>query len=185
MKAVAFPFLFLACAVGAASTLACFMTPEEQVVPEEELVARTGTIVLAKVEKAETIGGEDSISVRYHFRKIRELKGDCADTFKIDGISSAYSTPIENFDHHYEESFWEGGGGRSWHDTDCRIYPTFAVGGIFLIFLEEPYHRKSFEQIIRTHGGEGIRDKWLSWVEVQTKPGTENERSSAAPREEE
>ncbi len=153
--------LFGTASVG--SILACFMTPQEQVVSDVELVERTETIVLAKVEKAETIGGEDSISVRYHFRKIRDLKGDSDETFTIDGVSSAYGSPIENFDHHCEDSFWEGGGGRSWHDTDCVIYPTFAVGGIFLVFREEPYHRKSFELIVRTHGGEGSRDKWLNW----------------------
>ena len=152
---------------GAATAWACFATPKEQIVPAKELIERTKTIVLAKVEKAEVLEA-DSIGVRYHFREIRSLKGDAPETFTIDGVSSAYSGPMGNSDHHYDKDFWKDHGGRSWHDTDCVIYPSFVVGGIFLIFLEEPYHRKSFELIVRTHGGKGIRDKWLTWVEKET-----------------
>lgn len=171
----------IGCIAGTATVWACFSTPDEQIVPAKELIDRTKTIVLATVEKAEIIE-KDSIAVRYHFREIRSLKGDAPGTFTLDGVSSAYSGPMDNFEHHYSEAFWEDGGGRSWHDTDCVIYPSFSVGGIFLIFLEEPFHRKSFELIIRTHGGEGVRDKWLTWVEEQTK--TEADRGQPATRSE-
>ncbi len=153
--------------------LACFSTPQEQIVSDAELVKRTKTIVLARVEKAELLG-EDSISVRYHFRKIKNLKGDAPERFTIDGISSVYGDSLDDFDGHRKEVFWENGGGRSWHDTDCVIYPSFAVGGTFLIFLEKPYHRKSFELILRSHDAdEELRDKWLSWVETHTKAQVE------------
>lgn len=168
MKHLPFLLSVLACIAGSATAWACFATPEEQIVPAKELIDRTKTIVLAKVERAEVLG-EDSISVRYYFREIRSLKGDSPERFTIDGVSSAYTGPLDDFEHHYSEAFFENSGGRSWHDTDCVIYPSFAVGGTFLIFLEKPYHRKSFEIIIRTHGGEGVRDKWLTWVEEQTK----------------
>lgn len=145
----------------------CFSTPQEQVVPDIELVQRTKTIVLAKVMKAELLD-EDSLKVRYYFRAMKSLKGRSDEEFFIDGTSLAYSDALTTFDHHHSERFWKPGGGRSWHDTDCVIYPTFTVGGIFLIFLDEPYHRKSFELIIRTHGDHETRDKWLTWVEERT-----------------
>ena len=165
-------FLLLIFAISCIGTIpttsACSGTPQEQVVPANELVKRTKTIVLAKVEKAEILGKE-SIAVRYYFREIRSLKGDAPETFTIDGVSLAYGGSLDDFEHHYSDAFWKDVGGRSFHDTDCVIYPSFAVGGIFLIFVEAPFHRKSFECIIRTHGGEGVRDKWLTWVEEQTK----------------
>ena len=146
----------------------CFSTPKEQIVPDIELVQRTKTIVLAKVVKAELLD-EDSLNVRYYFQEIKSLKGDAKKEFFIDGVSLAYNDPLRTFEHHHSQRFWKPGGGRSWHDIDCVIYPSFTVGGIFLIFLDEPYHRKSFELIIRTHGDEETRDKWLTWVEEQTK----------------
>ena len=165
-----FPLLILAmsCISAIPTALACSETPQAQIVPAKELIKRTKTIVLAKVEKAEILGKE-SIDVRYYFREIRSLKGDAPETFTIDGISLAYSGSLDHFGHHYSDDFWKDGGGRSWHDTDCVIHPSFAVGGIILIFLEVPFHKKSFECIIRTHGGEGVRDKWLTWVVEQTK----------------
>ena len=163
----------LACLAAVTTAWACFATPEEQIVPAKMLLDRSRTIVLAKVEKAEILG-RDSISVRYHFREIRSLKGDAPETFTIDGVSSAYGDSLDDFEHHYSEDFWADAGGRSWNDTDCVIYPSFAVGGTFLVFLDKPYHRKSFEIIIRTHGGEGVRDKWLTWVEEKTGAAPQN-----------
>ena len=168
MKHAPLLILVIACISGTATAWACFSTPEEQIVCTKELIDRTKTIVLARVEKAEVLD-KDSIAVRYYFREIRSLKGNAPETFTIDGVSSAYNGSMDNFEHHYSEAFWKDRGGRSWHDTDCVIYPSFTVGGTFLIFLEAPFHIKSFEFITRTHGGDGVRDKWLTWVEEQTK----------------
>lgn len=162
----------LLCIAGTVTAWACFTTPAEQIVPAKELIDRTKTIVLVQVVKAELLG-QDTLDVRYFFREIQSLKGDAPETFYMDGVSVVYSNPLDHFEHHYDYGFWEDRGGRSWHNEACVINPSFAVGGIFLIFLEKPFHRKSFELIIRTHGGVGERDKWLSWVEEQIKTKTE------------
>jgi len=144
---------------------ACFSTPQEQIVADEELISRTKTIVLATVIKAE-LTEDNQNSVRFHFTKVRTLKGDSPQHFTIDGDSAAHGDPLDDFYGHSKPSFWESGGGRSWHDTDCAIHPTFAVGGTFLIFLDKPYHRKSFELILRSpDAAPEVQDKWLKWVE--------------------
>ena len=166
MKTLRITSLLLLLAFNIRPALGCFASPEEQITPANELVERSKTIVLAKVVKAELID-DYHLTVRYYFQTIRGLKGDPEKEFFIDGGSLAYRGSLTTFDHHHDEKFWDNEGGRSWHDTDCIIYPTFTVGGIFLIFLDEPFHRKSFEMIVRTHGDEEVRDKWLTWVENQ------------------
>lgn len=94
------------------------------------------------------------------------MKGDAPETFTIDGVSLAYGGSLDDFEHHYSDAFWKDVGGCSFHLQRTVIYPSFAARGIFLIFVEAPFHRKSYECIIRTHGGEGVRDKWLTWVET-------------------
>jgi hypothetical protein len=148
-----------------AVAMGCLDTPAEQVVPARKLIERTKTIVLAQVAKAEM--SDDAGGIRYTFKVEKILKGSPAESFTMNGAVTENPEDVVTFDHHTSEEFWTDHGGRSVHDADCQIHPRFSVGVSYLVFLDPPYHRKSFEQITRTHGGPGVRDKWLSWVEEQ------------------
>jgi hypothetical protein len=145
--------------ISATESKACFATPQEQIVSKEKLVSRTKTIVLAQAVKAEL---QEDGTVKYTFRQIKNIKGEAPKEFVIIGQVSDIETDLETFDDHRKPSFWESGG-RSHHDTDCEIHPTFSVGLFYLIFLEQPYHQKSFERIVRLDPDQ--KDEWLTWVE--------------------
>jgi hypothetical protein len=155
-----FAILVLA-AVLAADAAACEVTPPEQRVSSKELIARTSNIVLAQVAKAELIADHE---VRYTFKRITALSGSSDQIFTLMGSPAIGEHQIGTFDHHADPIFWSKGG-RSPNDTDCQIHPAFSVGGTYLLFLDKPYHIKSFEQIIRTHGDKDTKDKWLQYVE--------------------
>lgn len=165
--------------LSASSVLACEAAPPEQIVPATELVKRTKTILLARVTSA--IYNGDSDAVIYTFQSVKALKGHPEETFTISGVPLEWEGSLSNFNHHNDKAFWQDTGGRSYHSVDCEIHPSFSVGATFLIFLDKPYHNKSFELIIRTHGNADVRDKWLSWVESQTKaePSASPNRSPA------
>ena len=161
--------LHLAIIVSTATAFACSAPPEEQLSPATELVQRTPTIVLARVTKVER--GERGI-YHYTFKSEKTLKGKPADTFIIDGWSPEFSEPAETFDDHTKDDFWKDNGGRCHNSSDCQIHPAFTAGAAYLIFLEAPYHRKSFELIAHSEGLPEVRDKWLTWVEEQAKAPT-------------
>lgn len=149
----------------AMSANGCFVSPAEQTISPGELLERTNNIVLGKVIAATAT--MDSVEVEYTFKTIKMLKGARIDNFKISG-RALFEGWMENFNHHNDETFWVNEGGRHLNSQDCNIYPRFTVGATFLIFLDQPYHRKSFENIIRTHGDKNIKDKWLQYVEDKT-----------------
>ena len=146
---------------------ACFAPPPEQHVPVSELISRTNDIVLASAIKAEV--AENGWNVEYTFRPEKILKGSVRKEFTIIG-SPPYHGAIDDFDHHRDKHFWERYGGRASNETDCEISPAFGVGLTYLIFLNHPYHNKSFELIIRTHGSPLGKDKWLQFIEQRTTP---------------
>jgi hypothetical protein len=160
--------LCLALASGPAA--ACYSAPQEQVTPADELIARSSRIVLAKVMRAET-GPGDRYDVTYSFRAERWLRGKGAATFEIVGHPADWEGATTTFDHHADPAFWEDAEGRLSHDTDCVIHPSFVVGGTYLVFLDAPYHNKSFEQVTRTHGDADTRDEWLQYVEDKVAEG--------------
>jgi hypothetical protein len=146
---------------------ACYAPPAQQLVPPDELIARTQNIVLARAIRGEA--KEDDYEVSYTFRTIKILKGSALDTFEIMGRPAIFEGWNENFDHHFHKDFWSVSAGRLSNEPDCRIHPVFSVGGTYLMFLDQPYHRKSFEIILRPEGEADIRDKWLQYVESRVK----------------
>lgn len=124
---------------------------------------RTKTIVLAKVIEDKALPNGD---VRYTFQTQRNIKGTAGEKFTIDGVEQREGD-LGTLNDHQDARFWEGSFGRSVHDTDCKIHPSFTLGDTYLIFLNEPYHQKSFEKIERVSGDK--KDKWLAWVEEQAK----------------
>ena len=152
----------------AAPALACSVPPREQYTAPDELIARTETIALAKVIRAETL--PDGFSVLYTFETVEQLKGKANPQFQISGWPAIWEGENRRFNDHHDESFWSNPAGRVGNAPDCEIHPTFSVGGTYLIFLNQPYHVKSFEIVIRTHGDPNSRDKWLQYVESRTGP---------------
>lgn len=147
------------------TVLACTVTPPHQIVPKEELVSRTKTIVLAEAVKEDATPGG---GVKYTFKSKQSIKGNAPETFTIDGMShGVLGGDPGTFNDHQDPSFWDTPRGRCVHDTSCRINPSFIVGGSYLIFLDGGEHQKAFEKIEKIDG-EG-KDKWLTWVEQAVK----------------
>jgi hypothetical protein len=144
------------------SSAACFIAPAEQLVDAPELLAKSKDVTLAQVVRAETT---DRGEVRYFFKVQRRFSGDDRTSFELLGYPAIWEGNNRTFSHHFEPTFWERNQGRNSNGTDCKIRPNFSVGGTYLIFLGQAYTRKSFELIIRTHGDEATRDKWLQYVE--------------------
>ena len=145
----------------------CYEPPPEQHVPVSELISRTNEIVLARGIKAEI--EENDWNVKYTFRTEKLLKGSVPARFSITG-SPLYQGALNDFNHHRDKRFWESYGGRAFNGTDCEISPAFGIGLTYLIFLNRPYHNKSFELITRTHGSSLQKDRWLQFVEQHTAP---------------
>jgi hypothetical protein len=150
-------------ALSTVAAFGCFSTPPEQIAPADKLVERTSRIVLARVveAKADFNTGE----VTYSFIVEKAIKGTREDSFSIVGYALFEPEDLTTFDYHRSAKFWEDNAGRCHHDTDCKIHPSFAVGASYLIFVDHPYHRKSFEYIAMLGTEPGTRDKWLAWVE--------------------
>ena len=146
---------------------ACVSTPPEQYVSPEELISRTDRIVLARTIAA--VLEKDNYRVLYTFETIKILKGKVDHEFTILG-HPVYQGHMTSFNDHFDLGFWiSHGSGRSFHGSDCFIHPSFSVGASFLIFLDEPYHAKSFEHVSKYLGEGHIKDKWLIFVEDMIK----------------
>ena len=117
--------MLLALAIFATDAIACFAPPAEQHVTPGDLIRRTKNIVLAEVTKAELIRSGD---VLYTFRRTRILAGQAKETIVLTGNAAIWEGNNRTFNHHADRAFWEGQG-RTPNDTDCKIHPTFAVGG--------------------------------------------------------
>lgn len=133
---------------------ACEVPPKEQNTPDEELIHRTKNIVLAQVVSAQL---QANSSVVYQFKIAEIIKGTSAETLELVG-GPLWPGNMEHFEHH------SIAGARLDNEQDCEIHPSFAVGQTYLMFLDKPYHRKSFELIMRTNGNSLTQDKWLQYV---------------------
>ncbi|MDC0598686.1 hypothetical protein OAP18_02445 [Gammaproteobacteria bacterium] len=141
----------------------CSMPPNEQHVPALELISRTNDIVLARAVAAEL--REDGF-ITYTLLTERVLKGNVPEEFKIIGFRTQQNS-FSNFNDHFDDGFWNEYGGREVNFTDCEIYPSFLLGSFYLIFLNQPYHNKGFELIVKKQGSSSEKDKWLEYVESE------------------
>ncbi len=142
------------------SAYSCSVPPRLQSVPALELINRTNNIVLATVFRAEL---QDD-GLLYTFKDVRVLKGTAYEGLSILG-APLFNNGLNSFNNHKDKEFWTNYGGRVFNGTDCEIRPPFVVGLTYLLFLDKPFHTKSFELIIRTHGSESVKDQWLQYVE--------------------
>ena len=121
------------------------------------------------------------------FNVEKAIKGSGEDSFSIIGWALFDPADLTTFDHHRSAGFWVDDAGRCQHDTDCKIHPSFAIGASYLIFVDHPYHRKSFEYIAMLGTETDTRDKWLSWVEKTVEAqqaGTEQPATSPESKSE-
>ena len=149
------------------TTIGCFSTPQEQIVDAKKLVERTSQIVLATVVEAKMNLKTGEVTCSFHAKKV--IKGKQIESFLIVGDPLFYPEEMATFKDHNSDEFWEGDAGRCQHDTDSKIHPSFAVGATYLVFIDHPYHRKSFEHIAKLGSEPDTRDKWLKWVEATVK----------------
>jgi hypothetical protein len=148
-------------------SFSCDEQPASHSVNPDELISRTSQIVLAKAASA--LINKKGNEVSYRFKTIRMLKGKPVKKFEILG-HPLFEGGLQNFDHHKSEEFWKEYGGRVDGGTDCEIHPGFSVGGLYLVFLDKPYHKKGFESIFHISGNSETKDKWLFYVEEKLKP---------------
>jgi hypothetical protein len=172
---------------------ACYSPPSQQLMSVDEQIARASDVSVAWVINAVPLQHE---LVEYHFVVLERLAGKGDDAFTVTGRARAsrrddngVATPtlhwpaaagIDNetsVDNHTDPAFWKRGGGRVMNDTDCAIYPDFAVGSTYLVFLDTPWTRRSFEKIGGSKGITGNGDQWLAYV----KAGLEKQGNRTPP----
>lgn len=156
---------------------ACYSAPASQRIGVDEQIARAFDVSVARVISATPL--EDR-RVEYRFMVEQRLAGQGAETFTVTGRAQVATRSITHFgmltfagpptagmdrdtsfNNHTDPAFWQRGGGRVMNEPDCLIYPDFAVGGTYLIFLDSPWTWRSFEKIERADG-----DKWLAYVKA-------------------
>ncbi len=167
------PLLLALAAAGEAE--ACAVPPPAAFVPVAELVARTGTIVLATAESAEDLfhvtskpegGLIGRPEVRYRFQTAATLKGTESASFTLafSGLEPGNAPPSlrrlperEDFDGH-RDGGWRESGRVHGLAPDCEVSPRFRLGARYLIFVDQPWHVLGFEQIAADD------DAWLAEV---------------------
>lgn len=156
----------LVCAGSPQIASACLSAPSEQTVPYPELIGRTANIVLARAERAELLPDR---SVRYLFRTVEVLKGKPRRAFTLT-LDSSWITHVRgldtDFDKHRDGRFWDRRESRQWNAPDCKMAPNFMIGRQYLLFVDKPYHRKSFEQVT-----DPDRDRWLQATRTVIRTG--------------
>lgn len=131
----------------------CFAPKPDQVAAPEVLIKRSKNIYLADAF--------ESSGAKVDFKVIEILKGKRRTRFQISG---AFADEVgTDFNGHRLESFWSKSGGRVQIEPNCEIVPNFQKGKRYLIFLDKPYHFKSFELI------ENGDDAWLKKVRAEVK----------------
>ncbi len=152
--------------ISSSQAMACYAEIKEHFSPANDLISRTNNIVLAKVISAEL---QDNGDVKYNFEVIEHLKGSSEKNFSLNGEPLLHDYQTNTFNNHQDAEFWEDRQGRSSVGNGCDIAPTFSVGAKYLIFIDPPYHRKSFERISQPFQN---KDKWFEHVRMRT-PGEE------------
>lgn len=156
------PFLrVLGLAAGLTSqfAFACENIPESQTQSINQLVSRSQNIVLAQAKKPE-IGSDGFFTVEFEVNDV--LKGSQWSNFILQGKAATPDKLGNDFNKHNDLQFWAYlNTGNFFRDKDCNLYGYFERGRQYLIFLDKPFHPKSFELISSQDDG------WLKEVKKQ------------------
>jgi len=179
-----FSVLFLS--IFCSSAMACLTTPLEIRTHVDELIERTDNIVLVQVKSASTtnhFGYRELVKempkeiqhlilvdlfkrfiefpyIEYTFSVLKTMKGSVDQEFKMMGYTLQQGD-LTTFNDHTDKPIHESRG-RFFTEMDCTIHPSFNVGGVYLLFLDKPYHVLGMEKIENL--GE---DKWFEYVEQE------------------
>ncbi len=141
---------------------ACVAPPARQHAPIDELIASADTIVLAKPTGAVTLS---PYRVVYTLEAVSMVSGKAVSRFEIIGSRRGRRNKgltEWNFEDHKAKVFWEDDwAGSVFNHPDCRLYPSFAIGGTYLVFLDDVPHVKGFERI-----HDPSKDQWLKYVQA-------------------
>lgn len=137
---------------------ACGAPPAEQNVLSQELVSRTDNVVLARVTSAQETAPRGRII--YTLEVVETLKGNSNTHLQLVGARQ-WKGHHDSYSDHHDQVFWNNDGhyGRSSNGPNCEIYPSFSVGWSYLVFLDKPYHSRSFELIRNAK-----TDRWYKYV---------------------
>lgn len=149
-----FGFLILA-----APAKACFIPKSEHRSAITDLISRTQRIVIAELKSSQDRAANgDFRTVDYVFKVSEVLRGEPMEEVTLSGHRFIPDLDRRHFNQHQAREFWSPNGGRSRIHADCSLTAAFEKGKQYLLFLDQPYHMKSFELI------EGTGDRWLEKV---------------------
>lgn len=154
----------LALAFAATTGWACRAPPAQQVIDVDQQIAQASDVMLAQVIGITPLGGND---VEYRFLVLDTLLGPERKSFDLNGHAFASDLRDTTYDHHKDMAFWAHGGGRTMNYMDCVIHPNFAVGGVYLVFLDTTPTWRSYEQIDAPNGVVDEDDRWLKYVKAK------------------
>jgi hypothetical protein len=128
-----------------------------------ELVRRTPRIVLARAVSSEPVVQRGVARRATDFATVEVLKGSVGPAFTLafdEGRRSGAfkDEPGADFHGHEDWRVWESMLTRQGNGSDCEMHPGFEPGATYLLFLDRPFHWRSFERIDRKD------DRWLAAV---------------------
>jgi hypothetical protein len=95
---------------------------------------------------------------------LEQLTGPPQKVFTVIGHAPGPYDKDTSFHDHADFAFWARGGGRTMNDSDCHIHPSFIPGNTYLVFLDMPPTRRSFEKLDMFGSIVNHDDKWLAHV---------------------
>lgn len=146
-------------AIGANTCSACRSTPRAQLIGPDEQIASASRIVIARAESESPIADGNTV---YKFVVQRTLLGPVEPVFTIMGAKTPFLDT--SYHGHSDPAFWQFRGGRSSANTGCLMSPVFFVGKSYIIFLNSPVTKRSFEQIDTPDGQIDEKDEWLLYI---------------------
>lgn len=155
--------VLLLCVFSARNAWACYKAPEQQLIGVDEQIMAATDVSVAEVISATPVEGR---VVEYRFRVLQRLAGYDRKAFTMTGSAPAKNAMDTSFDNHADPAFWKRGGGRLMNEGDCRIYPSFVVGGRYLMFLGSPFTWRSAEKIEAADWPVTSSDAWLAYVKA-------------------
>lgn len=159
----AYPVVLTALLLTVPDARACTVAPADQRVPVAELLQRTSVIVLAEAIEEKR---HNAFKATYTLKVVEPIRGASAPTIQIIGYPSTDTLPETTYANHTDAAFWNDPWiGRAPMSTDCRLYPPFTLGRMYLVFVDPPYHVKSFERI-----EDAAKDRWLQHVRENANP---------------
>ncbi|MGH1487392.1 MAG: hypothetical protein ACRBCI_14350 [Cellvibrionaceae bacterium] len=127
---------------------ACTGIPVPQTHSHEQLVKRTENIVLARAFRPQLVNGELH-TVKFYVTDV--LKGSQEGNFDLTGFAADQNNGNTDFNKHNDLKFWAySNTGNFKRLENCNLYGYFKQGEQYLIFLDAPYHPRSFEIVSST-----------------------------------